>query len=285
MIEFVNAKLNIGLHIVRRRADGYHELQTLFYPVGRFNGTPECPSPFCDILEVGLADADDFHFTGRKVDCEVEQNLAIRAVRLFSERYRQNVGVSLTLEKHLPDGAGLGGGSADASFVLRMLNALTDYPFTDAQLSDMALQLGADCPFFIGNVPAYGEGVGELLTPHPEVLKGYWCVIVKPDIYVSTREAFAGITPDDSRAPLDELLSLPIDEWRQRIFNDFERSLFPQYPRLGEIKEQLYENGAVYASMSGSGSSLYGLFRNRKDAESAVENARFADCYRAICLL
>lgn len=291
MIQFVNAKLNLGLHIVRRRPDGYHDLETLFYPVGIHNGTPQCPAPFCDVLEINrsCSDADVIELTGRQLDCPLGKNLAVKALNIFREHCKESFAVELRLEKHLPDGAGLGGGSADASFVLRALNELSGYPFTDEELARMALALGADCPFFILNRPAFGEGVGEKLVETEPLLRGMWCVIVKPPLHISTREAFAGVTPDGTRAPLRELAKAPLAEWKELLANDFERSLFPRYPELREMKEKLYAEGAAYASMSGSGASLFGIYLSRSAAEKALGafhiDPRWAQCYTALCLL
>lgn len=274
MIDFVNAKINIGLQIVRRREDGYHDLQTVFYPVGMYAGLPDNPEEFCDILEVVPATEAGmrFRFTGRTVDCALEKNLVYRAARLFVNRLTARgipgvpfpQGMDIILDKHLPDGAGMGGGSADASFTLRMLNSFlpASYRFTDVELASMALELGADCPFFIYNRPMYATGVGERLGDIGLDLSGYWLVVVKPDVYVSTREGFSRITPREGNVDLRRLPEIPVCEWQGLVKNDFEESIFPQYPELAAIKKRLIASGAVYASMSGSGSSLYGLFRD-----------------------
>lgn len=283
MIKFVHAKLNLGLNIVRKRADGYHELETLFYPVGRYNGTPENPEPFCDILEITPAANTEFFFTGRKVDCPLEKNLVYKAWSVFKSAYPDMPEYRIHLEKHLPDGAGLGGGSADASAVLCMLNELCGSLFCDSQLAEMALKLGADCPFFIYNRPCYAEGVGEKLEPADVDLSGWWCLLVKPDVSISTKEAFAGVTPGAPEYSLKETIMLAPEEWQGRMVNDFEGSLFPNHPVLNEIKERMIDCGAVYASMSGSGSTVFGLFRTK---EAAEEVARvFKEYYVGICLL
>ncbi|MDE6554097.1 MAG: 4-(cytidine 5'-diphospho)-2-C-methyl-D-erythritol kinase [Muribaculaceae bacterium] len=283
MIRFVNAKLNLGLNIVRKRADGYHELETLFYPVGKYNGTPENPEPFCDILEITPAETTEFVFTGRKVDCPLEKNLVYKAWKVFKDSYPELADYRIYLEKHLPDGAGLGGGSADASAVLCMLNELCGMPFEDDKLADMALKLGADCPFFIYNRPCYAEGVGERLEPADVDLSGWWCLLVKPDMSISTREAFAGITPMKPEYSLKETIGLVPEQWQGRMVNDFEGSLFPNHPLLEEIKNRLIDSGAVYASMSGSGSTVFGLFRSKEEAGEA--GSGFGEYYVALCLL
>ncbi len=280
MMTFVNAKINIGLQIVRRREDGYHDLQTVFYPVGNYAGTPSNPESFCDMLEITPSAEEGmvFVFTGNRMKCEEKDNLVCRAARLFMEhtgeilfRKGSGKGIEVHLDKHIPDGAGMGGGSADASFVLRALNSMLaeDERLNDELLASLALRLGADCPFYIYNRPMYGVGVGEKLSDIPLDLSGYWLLVVKPDVYVSTRDAFAGVVPRPGNIDLRCLPGIPITEWQGLVKNDFEDSIFPRYPELREIKERLIGSGALYASMSGSGSSLYGIFANLRDAETS----------------
>lgn len=272
MIRFVNAKINIGLRIVARRPDGYHDLETLFYPFGLYAGTAENPEAFGDILEVTPRPEPGFEvvLTGRPVDCPLEKNLVYRAARLyFDELASPGFGAVVTLEKHLPDGAGCGGGSADASFVLKALSDL-DAKAPDPRLAELALRLGADCPFFIYNRPMYAEGVGERLESMQWLdLRGRWLVLVKPRVYISTREAFAGVTPRPSDFDLRQLPMLPVHEWRDVAVNDFEDSVFPRHPELRAIKERLYSLGAQYASMSGSGSAIYGIFGSEEEGAAA----------------
>lgn len=298
MIKFVNAKLNLGLNIVRKRPDGYHDLETVFYPVGLHNGTPQNPEPFCDILEIIPAEKTSFVFTGRQVDCPLEKNLVYKAWKLFKEEYEANgesfrsensLGqnklpeFTIRLEKHLPDGAGLGGGSADATFVLRMLNELTGSGFGNESLAAMALRLGADCPFFVYNTPCFASGVGEKIENVSLNLGGWWCALVKPDLSISTREAFSGVTPAFPEKSLLDISKMTVKEWQGVMVNDFENSLFPNHKILQGIKEKLLESGASYASMSGSGSTIYGLFLCRENARAAI--ARFPELYTALCLL
>lgn len=283
MIKFVNAKLNLGLNIVRRRDDGYHDLNTVFYPVGLHNGTPENPEPFCDILEILPSSATEFVFSGRKVECPLEKNLVYKAWKVFRENYPQLPEYVIRLEKHLPDGAGLGGGSADATFVLDMLNRLNGEPFDDSSLAAMALGLGADCPFFVFNRPCYAEGVGERIRIIDLDLGGKWCALVKPEVSISTKEAFAGVIPSEPEVALETVIRRPVCEWNGLMKNDFESSLFPNHPVLGEIKEALLACGAEYASMSGSGSTIFGIFATREAALGAV--ARFQEHYTAVCAL
>ncbi|MCM1489934.1 MAG: 4-(cytidine 5'-diphospho)-2-C-methyl-D-erythritol kinase [Muribaculum sp.] len=281
MISFINAKLNLGLNIVNRRPDGYHDLETIFYPVGKYNGTPQNPEPFCDILEITPADKTEFFFTGREVNCPLEKNLVYKAWKLFKDNYPGLPEYAIRLEKHLPDGAGLGGGSADATFVLRMLNELNGSPFSDSQLEDMALKLGADCPFFVCNTPCYAEGVGEKMHPIDLDLSGWWCALVKPNLSISTKEAFAGVTPRYPEINLREIVKFPVDEWNGLMKNDFEESLFPNHPQLAEIKAKMLALGASYAAMSGSGSTIFGLFPSRSCALSAI--AEFPEHYTTVC--
>lgn len=283
MIKFVNAKLNLGLNIVNRRTDGYHDLETVFYPIGLFNGTPQNPESFCDILEITPADATEFIFSGRQVDCPLEKNLVYRAWKLFKDNFVELPEYSIRLEKHLPDGAGLGGGSADATFTLRMLNELSDSPFSDELLEAMALKLGADCPVFVRNRPCYAEGVGEKMQPIGLDLSGWWCALIKPDLSISTKEAFAGVTPRHPDLNLKDIVRLPVEEWNGLMKNDFEESLFPNHPLLAEIKGKMLAMGASYAAMSGSGSTIFGLFPSHEAARNALSH--FPHHYTTICLL
>ncbi len=276
MIAFVNAKINLGLQIVRRREDGYHDLRTIFYPVGLYAGQPENPVAFCDILEiVPVMSNSRFSFitTGRAVDCPVVKNLVWRAADLYFKRFAHpDLSVDIHLEKHLPDGAGMGGGSADAAFTLRLLRELDQAPLPDDEtLARAALELGADCPFFILNRPAYAEGVGECLSPIDINLAGKWIAVAKPDVFVSTREAFAGVSPAMPEFDLRSLPSIPMERWREILVNDFEKSIFPIHPNLEMIKEEFYRHNAIYASLTGSGSCIYAIFDDEDLAKVALQ--------------
>lgn len=297
MLYFVNAKINIGLQIVRKRPDGYHDLQTVFYPVGNYAGTAENPETFCDMLEVISGESDGTVWCedsengfrvllrGREIDCPIEKNLVYKAARLFyRESGEDGSKVNIILEKHLPDGAGMGGGSADAAFLLRGLADLYDMRDKD-RLLDMALQIGADCPFFINNKPMYAEGVGEKLEEIDLDLSGKWLVVVKPKISVSTREAFAGITPREPEEDLRQILRLPVNEWKGKVRNDFEESIFPKYPELSELKEKLYGYGAEYASMTGSGSVIYGIYETEEAGREVKEEIRKSSTIEGVWLL
>lgn len=275
MITFVNAKINIGLRIVGKRPDGYHNLETLFYPVGKKAGSVENPGMFCDILEVIPREQPGFslRLMGREVACPVEKNLVYRAAELYFREFAgDGFGAEILLDKHLPDGAGCGGGSADAAMTLMSLASLEGN--TDmGLLADTALRLGADCPFFIYNKPMYAEGIGECLEEMPELdLTGYFLVLVKPSVSISTKEAFAGVVPAPSDFDIRNLPRIPIDEWKEYAVNDFERSIFPAHPDLATVKESFYRLGALYASMTGSGSAIYGIFKDAEVAQRANQD-------------
>lgn len=255
-----NCKINLGLRVVRRRDDGYHELQTVMLPV----------KGLYDIVTVEAMEEDAVAFsaTGLVVDCPAEKNLMVRAARLMQQRYDVG-GVSLTLDKRVPFGAGLGGGSADATAVIVAINDIFALGLSPTKLSAIAAELGSDTPFFVYNTPQYCTGRGEIMRSVDVDLKGLWLVVVKPAEGVSTAEAYAGIHPAMPENDLAELLKLPADRWRDCVKNDFEEHIFRSHPRLAEIKAALYDAGAVYASMSGSGSALFGLFAKRPDVEVA----------------
>ena len=293
MIRFVNAKINIGLNIVSKREDGYHDLETVFYPVGLECGLPHQPDPFDDVLEVtydrGEVSGCRFQFVGRRINCPPRKNLVVKAASEFLGKFNESFGnlskfgmFEITLDKHLPDGAGLGGGSADAAFTLDMLNEATGSHFSKEELSAMALKIGADCPFFLENTPCFAAGVGEELTPIELNLKDYTILIVKPDINISTAEAFAGIIPQKPKFDLRFLPYLPIEDWKDKVVNDFEETVFARHPELAVIKSGLYSSGAVYASMSGSGSALYGLYKDSDNANA--ERERLQSTYKGVWL-
>lgn len=252
MIVFPNAKINIGLFVTEKRQDGFHNLETVFYPV-----------ELSDILEIGHSEGEEgsytFCNTGIEVGGDAEHNLIIKAYRLLAAEHHLPA-VSVHLHKVIPFGAGLGGGSADAAFMLKALNDYFDLKLSDVQLAGYAATLGSDCAFFIRNCPAFASGRGELLEEISLSLKDYRMVIMKPDFGVSTAEAYAGIRPQAATFNLRQLVHLPIEEWKEVVKNDFEKNVFAKYPVLARLKQQLYDAGAIYASMSGSGSALYGLF-------------------------
>lgn len=253
MLVFPNAKINLGLNITEKRPDGYHNLETVFYPI-----------PVEDALEVNVLNGGNekfrLHQAGLEIAGEAENNLVVKAYKLLDEKFGLPP-VDIHLFKHIPSGAGLGGGSADAAFMLKLLNERFDLGLSDGELEEYAARLGADCAFFINNRPTYAEGIGNIFSPVSLSLNGYQIWLVKPDVFVSTRDAFSQIKPHRPAMSLKEIVKLPVEEWKGCMTNDFEESVFPQFPAIGEIKEEMYRRGAVYASMSGSGSSVYGLFK------------------------
>lgn len=252
MITFPNAKINLGLNITEKRPDGYHNLETIFYPIPLEDALEACPrkeGPGCYSLSQ----------SGLSIEGDAENNLVVKAYKLLDETYHLPP-VDIYLHKHIPSGAGLGGGSADAAFMLKLLNRMYRLNLTDDQLEAYAARLGADCAFFVRNQPTYAEGIGNIFSPVELSLAGWQLLLVKPDIFVSTRDAFARIRPRHPERNLRDLINQPVESWKDSIINDFEESVFPQFPAIGDIKTELYRLGAVYASMSGSGSSVYGLF-------------------------
>lgn len=252
MILFPNAKINIGLNVTRRRDDGYHDLSTLFYPVG-----------WCDVLEIvpSRSGCTTLAVSGRAVDCPAEKNLVMKAYRAMA-REVDVPAVDIFLHKIIPDGAGLGGGSSDAAFMLKGLNEMFSLGRSDEELARMAVTIGADCPFFIYDKPVIASGIGDILAPFDISLAGCSIAIVKPDEYVSTKEAYSGVKPKFPAQELADILRGPLDSWRGRVNNDFEASIFFLHPAIGQVKDRLYGLGAVYASMSGSGASVYGIFKS-----------------------
>ncbi len=266
MIVFPNAKINLGLNITEKRPDGYHNLETVFYPI-----------PLEDALEVVPAETSDNDFVlecyGIPTDCRPEDNLVVKAYRLLKKNYTLP-SIHIYMYKHIPSGAGMGGGSSDAAFMLKLLNEQFHLNISNEQLEQYAASLGADCAFFIQDQPVFAEGIGEIFTPIQLSLKGYKLMVVKPDIYVSTKEAFSLIHPQKPVLSIKEIIQQPIEHWRETLCNDFESSVFSIHPEIGEIKQQLYDAGALYASMSGSGSSVYAIF-NKETTPSVC----FPNCF------
>ena len=269
MILFANCKINIGLDILIHRPDGYHDIETLMFPV----------RGLCDAVEVLPAPLDSFSCAGLTVDCPPEKNLCMKALHLLRQRY--GIGpVKLNLLKTVPFGAGLGGGSSDAAHTIRLLDRLFSLNLPDTTLESLAAELGSDTAFFIRNRPAIASGRGEILTAWqsddstPRALAGKHLVILKPDFGVGTAEAYRGVSPHIPEIPLRERLNAPLQQWKELIVNAFEPSVFALYPTLKNLKEKLYDMGALYASLSGSGSALYGIF------ESPVPRSLFAtECF------
>jgi 4-diphosphocytidyl-2-C-methyl-D-erythritol kinase len=265
MILYPNAKINLGLNVVERRIDGYHNIETVIYPIG-----------LTDILNLQISDTcDEYSFTssGIHIDGDTDQNLIIKAYKLLQLDY-QIPPLDISLCKQIPCGAGLGGGSSDAAFMLKGINELFQLNISVSKLESYASKLGADCPFFIENEPVYATGIGTHFEKFKPLLKGYYLLLVKPDVHVSTAAAYSKVIPKTSGVSLIESLELPISEWKYHVKNDFELSVFSQHPMVGSIKEQLYSMGALYASMSGSGSSVYGIFQ-----DSIAAHQEFDSCF------
>lgn len=264
MITFPNAKINLGLNIVNRRPDGYHDIETVFHPI-----------QLTDSLEIVPAKGTESTLTchGRAVDCPTEKNLVMKAYRMMEKEFNLPP-VEMHLVKHIPDGAGLGGGSSDASFCMKMLNDMFELHLTDQKLAEMAAKIGADCPFFIYNKPMMATGIGDIFSPVEVNLKGWHMLLVKPDVSVPTKAAYAQVTPAPSAKPIPEILSENIEHWQAELVNDFEKSVFVQYPSLATIKQAITDSGATYSAMSGSGSSIFGLFRSAELAEAAAEKLK-----------
>lgn len=263
MVGFPNAKINIGLNVVEKRLDGFHNLETIFYPVN-----------ISDSVEILEGKELQFFSYGIEIPGDMESNLCVRAFRLLESGFKIPK-VQIHLLKNIPFGAGLGGGSADAAWVLKMLNQKFDLKLSHEKLEKYAAELGSDCAFFIRNSAQYASGRGEILEPIDLDLHKYTFALIKPNFGISTKEAFSGLVPKPSHQDLKKLVQQPIETWRGEIKNDFEESLFPKFPSLEKIKNLLYDRGAKYASMSGSGSTLFGIFEpGFKERFLAPENSQ-----------
>ncbi len=268
MFSFPNAKINIGLNVVARRPDGYHDIETLFYPVA-----------IRDFLDISLRtggcqpvasghngpDFSDeictFTLRGNSLQGNPADNLVVRACRMLREDF-DIPPVSIVLEKNIPSGAGLGGGSSDCASVIIMLNRMFGLRMKESLMQSYAARLGADCAFFVLNRPVLATGIGNVMSPVDISLAGLTMVVAKPDVEVSTREAYSMVTPGRPATALSEVVKRPLEDWREIISNDFEKSVFELYPEVRKLKDVMYALGAVYSAMSGSGSAVYGIFRD-----------------------
>jgi 4-diphosphocytidyl-2-C-methyl-D-erythritol kinase len=259
VIVFPNCKINLGLHILQKRSDGYHNIETVFYPI-----------PLTDILEIteykGFEKTPTIPFTrsGFVIDGDVSNNLCIKAYKLLKRDFPKLPHVQIHLHKSVPTGAGLGAGSSDATFTLKLLNEKFSLGISDKELKGYALELGSDCPFFIINKPCFAKGRGEILEPIDIDLSGYKIVVANPGIHINTGRAFLNIEASTPVRSLKEILTDPIERWKDYLQNDFEQWVFKQHSAVVELKDQLYAAGAVYASMSGSGSTVFGIFKKEK---------------------
>ena len=252
MIIYPHAKINVGLQVLQKRNDGFHEIETLIYPID-----------LVDVIEIKPAQQLQLFLYGLPVEGALEDNLCMKAYSMLQADFHLPP-VQLHLYKQIPAGAGLGGGSSDGAFVLKLLNDYFSLGIIELQLEKYAARLGSDCPAMLYKRPLLATGRGELLTPFEVDLSGLYMVVCKPSIFSSTAQAYAKTTPQKPKQPLREVLSLPVKMWKECIVNDFEAALFPEYPILKEYKEKLYGFGALYASLSGSGSALYGIFESKE---------------------
>jgi 4-diphosphocytidyl-2-C-methyl-D-erythritol kinase len=263
MIVFPNCKINLGLNVLQKRNDGFHELETVFYPLKVHDALEiiRCTKP-------GENSGTSFSISGLEIDGGQNNNLCIKAKRLLMEKFPQMDPVQMHLHKVIPAGSGLGGGSSDAAFTLKVLNEICGLNLSKKQLMEESLKLGSDCPFFIINKPCYSTGRGELLEEIDLDLSAYKILLVNPGIEISTGEAFAGTKPARPEVSVKTIIKKSIEAWRNELKNDFEKVIFPKYPEIENIKNDMYQAGALYASMSGSGSSVYGFFS--KEKKSAI---------------
>lgn len=265
MLTFANCKINIGLDIVNKRSDGYHDIETVMVPVG-----------WCDAVEAIPSKGDFPTLTvfGNHIDCPDEKNLVIKAFRAMQKKHGIP-NVDFFLQKNIPDGAGLGGGSSDAAHTLLLLNSMFNIGLTKDELSNIAAELGADCPFFIYNQPMLATGTGTLLTPIELNLSAFTLLIAKPSgVQISTKDAYAGVKPKYPTRHISSILSSPITEWKGCLKNDFEESIFPKAPQIAAVKDEMIRHAAIYSSMTGSGAAVYGFFNSKTQAEA---------CQKALC--
>ena len=262
MILFPNCKINLGLFVTEKRADGFHNLETIFYPIG-----------LCDALEIVRTD-NDFEFTvsGINIPSSIENNICVKAYNLVKEKYKIG-NVKMHLLKKIPVGSGLGGGSSDAVCTLKILNTLFELNMTSDELYTFARQLGSDCSFFVDNKPKLAFEKGDKFETIDISFSGLHLVVIVPPLAVSTAEAYKMVKTFSNRESLSNIIKLPLQDWKFELYNDFEYTIFNKYPQIASIKEKLYKNGAVYASMSGSGSAIYGIFNEKPVL------GKFKDCY------
>ncbi len=262
-------KINIGLNIVSKREDGYHNLETIFYPV-----------PLFDEITICSAEEDGIDLSGHQLEGDPYENLVLKAVRLLRENGHKVPPVHISLKKNIPSGAGLGGGSSDAATVMKEMNKHLSLGLSNEAMERMIAKLGADCPFFIQCKPVYAEGIGDVFSPVEIDLSGWHLVLVKPDDHISTKEAYSLIKAKPSKYSITEIVKSPVEDWKDYINNDFEKSVFPNHPKIESIRNQLYGIGASYACMSGSGSTVFGLFRQKADLDKIDQ-----DCFLFQCIL
>lgn len=271
MITFPNAKINLGLFITDKRSDGYHSIESVFYPI-RIN----------DILEVGVFEkiSPVLQITGIAIEGDSDQNLVSKSIRLIHDYLLKNnlldrsdalASLRFNLHKIIPTGAGLGGGSADGTFALKAINEILSLNLTTETLEKMALELGSDCPFFVKNQPALVKGRGEIIEKFDLDLSGYHLILIHPGIHISTQEAYSEVRPQASKIDWKTIQKGTIKDWSKTLNNDFESTVFKNYMKIKEIKDSLYQRGAIYAQMSGSGSAVYGIFDQKQELDFLPE--------------
>lgn len=259
MLKFPNAKINLGLNITAKRADGYHDIESCFYPI-----------PLKDALEIIPSEKLGFETTGLKIPGNSNDNLVLKAYELLKTDFDLPP-IEIILHKNIPMGAGMGGGSADGAFMLTLLNEYFKLKITTEKLEAYALQLGSDCPFFIENKPKLVSGRGELFENTKLDLSGYYLALIYPDIHISTAEAYSGIKPQKASISVKEIIeNHPVEEWKGKLKNDFEEAIFNSYSQLNDIKNSFYDEGAIYASMTGSGSTMFGIFDDAIDLDKVT---------------
>jgi len=260
VVLFPNCKINLGLTIIGKRIDGYHDLETIFYPIRIKDAVEliEQKNIQSSILNVQCS------ISGLEVDGDIESNLCVKAWRLLKKDFPQLPFIKIHLHKAIPVGAGLGGGSADGAFILKLINKKFNLDLSEKQLIDYSLQLGSDCPFFIINKTCYAKGRGEILEEISLDLANFKIILIHPGIHVGTAWAFANINPCRQAARIKEIIQQPISVWKDELKNDFEEPVFQKYPEIKKIKDDLYGAGAIYSSMSGSGSAVYGIFEKER---------------------
>ncbi|MEY2811524.1 MAG: hypothetical protein RI991_519 [Bacteroidota bacterium] len=256
MIVFPNAKINLGLRITSKRTDGYHNLDTVFYPINLKDALEIITNPDQSANEVS------FTSSGLSIPGSASSNLCIKAYQLLKSKFPELPAIQMHLHKNIPMGAGLGGGSADGAFTLQLLNEKYKLNLGEKELIDMALTLGSDCPFFIKNTPVHATSRGEIMQTTSVDLSDKKIVLILPGIHVSTALAFKGCPISSAIEPCDTITQQPVETWKEQLFNDFEQTVFPNYPALATIKAQLYDAGAVYVSMTGTGSTIFGIFNH-----------------------
>jgi 4-diphosphocytidyl-2-C-methyl-D-erythritol kinase len=270
MISFPNSKINLGLNVIRKRNDGYHDIETIFYPIPLNDTLEILPNP-----EAGKKFSLPITITGIEVEGDVSMNLCVKAFRNLRRDFPNIPHVKMHLHKTIPSGGGLGGGSSDGAFALKMLNEMFDLKLSESELIEYGAELGSDCPFFILNKPCFASGRGEKLEPLDLDLSEYHFLVVNPGIHIGTGRAFLDIKPTIPERSLKEVIREPIERWRDSLCNDFEKSVFPRHREIVEIKDELYRKGAIYASMTGSGSTMYGIFRRAEEPAFSFPESYF----------